>query len=335
MIIALKENYDPAKLNILLAELERRSIETRLNIGDRFAVLELFGDVFMLDTDRLKRLDIVSDVMITQNVYLKSGKNVCADNTIIDVGGLKIGADELIIIAGPCAIESRDQIMQIAERAKENGADILRGGAFKPRTSPYSFQGLGPEGIDLLLEAKRRYSIPVISEITEISQLDLFSDIDIIQIGAKNMQNYELLKEIGKTKKPTLLKRGPSNSIQELLMSAEYIMAGGNSNVILCERGIRTFETVTRHTMDISAIPVVKELSHLPIIADPSHGTGVARLVKPMAYSAVAAGADGLIIETHPSPSDALCDGMQAVTPSELKSIVAEVKALYPYAYGK
>ncbi|MBQ6905063.1 MAG: 3-deoxy-7-phosphoheptulonate synthase, partial [Spirochaetia bacterium] len=249
--------------------------------------------------------------------------------------GIKIGGGHFQVMAGPCSVEEENQVISIARSVKAAGAGILRGGAFKPRTSPYAFQGLGAKGLDILKAAKKETGMPVVSEIMDISKLSLFEDVDIIQVGARNMQNYELLKELGRTHKPILLKRGLSSTIQELLMSAEYIMAGGNSQIILCERGIRTFETATRNTLDISAVPLLKELTHLPVIVDPSHGTGNARLVKPMAMAAVAAGADGLMIEVHNDPVHALCDGAQSLTLEAFGSLMESIAKILPFAYKR
>jgi 3-deoxy-7-phosphoheptulonate synthase len=241
-----------------------------------------------------------------------------------------VGGDYFTVIAGPCSVESREQICEIAGKVKAAGASMLRGGAFKPRTSPYAFQGLRAEGLELLMEAKRETGLPIVSELMNINHVELFKDVDIIQVGARSLQNFELLKELGRSDKPILLKRGPANTIEELLMSAEYIMAGGNKNVILCERGIRTFETYTRNTLDLSAVPLLKELTHLPVVVDPSHATGLSRLVKPMALAAAAAGADGLLIEVHNNPAQALCDGAQSITPEVFEDVVKKLNELLP-----
>jgi len=247
---------------------------------------------------------------------------------MIDISGVKLGGGNFQLIAGPCSIESKEQVLAVAREVKKGGAGLLRGGAFKSRTSPYAFQGLGEDGIKFLLEAKKETGLPVVSEVPGITDLHLFADVDVLQVGARNMQNFELLKELGKSGKPVLLKRGPSNTIEELLMSAEYIFAGGNSDVILCERGIRTFETATRNTLDLSAVPLLKSLSHLPVIVDPSHGTGIASLVKPMSLAAAAAGADGLMIEVHNNPPGALCDGEQSMTPEDFLDLTRSVMKL-------
>ena len=250
------------------------------------------------------------------------------DDTVIDIGGLKIGGGNFAMIAGPCSVESEEQLTEIAVSVKAAGAKLLRGGAFKPRTSPYAFQGLGEEGLELLLKVKEKAGMPIVTEIMDVTHLPLFDGVDVIQVGARNMQNFELLKVLGKTNKPILLKRGLSNTMQELLMSAEYIMAGGNEKVILCERGIRTFETYTRNTLDISAVPMLKELSHLPVVVDPSHATGVSKLVMPMSLAAAAAGADGLMIEVHNNPSKALCDGPQSLTPEQFAEVAKRVNKI-------
>jgi 3-deoxy-7-phosphoheptulonate synthase len=286
----------------------------------------LVGDTTKIDIDLIQALDIVEDVKRIQEPYKNANRKFHPIDTVVDVNGVKIGGGNFQIIAGPCSIESEAQIIGVAQAVKDAGATLLRGGAFKPRSSPYAFQGLRQDGLKLLLEAKKATGLPVVTEIMDLSQLDLFDDIDVIQVGARNMQNFELLKKLGTTRKPILLKRGLANTLQELLLSAEYIMAGGNPNVILCERGIRTFETATRNTLDLSAIPVLRGLTHLPIIIDPSHATGIARLVPPMALAAVAAGADGLIIEVHNDPPHALCDGPQSLLPETFAALVKKIK---------
>jgi 3-deoxy-7-phosphoheptulonate synthase len=282
-------------------------------------------------------LDVVESVKRIQEPYKRANRKFHPSDSVVNIGGgdaVRIGGGGFTLIAGPCSVESREQICSIAKSVADSGAEILRGGAFKPRTSPYVFQGLRADGIQLLLEAKKETGLKIISEIMDISQLPLFEEIDVIQVGARNMQNFELLRELGKTDKPILLKRGLSSTIQELLMSAEYIMSGGNENVVLCERGIRTFETATRNTLDLSSVPVLKECSHLPVIVDPSHATGVARYVKPMSLAAAAAGADGLIIEVHNDPPRALCDGTQSVTPQAFDEIAGLLRRLLPAVRG-
>ena len=287
-------------------------------------MLGLVGDTSGIDIDLIKALDIVEDVKRIQEPYKNANRKFHPEDTVVVIDeekDIKIGGGNFQIIAGPCSVESEEQVCGIAQAVQKSGATLLRGGAFKPRTSPYAFQGLRAEGLKLLLEAKKLTGMPIVTEIMDLSQLPLFDDVDVIQVGARNMQNFELLKQLGHINKPILLKRGLASTLQELLMSAEYIMAGGNMNVILCERGIRTFETYTRNTLDVSAVPAIKTLSHLPIIVDPSHATGISKLVKPMAFAATAAGADGLIIEVHNDPEHALCDGPQSLTPEAFDDV--------------
>ena len=263
-------------------------------------------------------------LMKIKEPYKKANRKYKAEDTIINIGDIHFGEGNFHVFSGPCSVESKEQITEVANRVKAAGATVLRGGAFKPRTSPYAFQGMAADGIELMLEAKRETGLPIVSEIMNIALLDLFADVDILQVGARNMQNFDVLKALGRSKKPILLKRGLANTIEELLMSAEYIMAGGNDNIILCERGIRTFETATRNTLDISAVPVLKKLTHLPVIVDPSHGCGKAELVEPMSLAALAAGADGLIIEVHNDPANALCDGPQSLTPDQFDTLMKD-----------
>ncbi len=332
MIVILKENHDKEQFENLKDWLKSMNIDVHVSTGQHQTVVGLIGDTTIIDADLIRALSIVEDVKLVQEPYKKANRKFHPNNSVIDVGGVKIGGDQVQIIAGPCSIESEDQVCGIAESVKAAGATILRGGAFKPRTSPYAFQGLRAHGLDLLLKAKKMTGLPIVTEVMDLSQLNLFDDVDLIQVGARNMQNFELLKELGRCKKPILLKRGLSSTLQELLMSAEYIMSEGNENVILCERGIRTFETATRNTLDLSAIPLLKELTHLPIIIDPSHATGIARLVRPMALAAVAAGADGLMIEVHNDPPHALCDGVQSLTPQAFAALVQQINSILPYA---
>jgi len=332
MIVILKDKADDRQVKNLTGWLESMHIEAHISRGSRHTIIGLIGDTSSIDIELLQSLDVVEAVRRIQEPYKNANRKFHEDDTVVDVGGVKIGGGHFQMIAGPCSVESRDQIVAIAKAVKAAGATMLRGGAFKPRTSPYAFQGLQREGLELLLEAKRVTGLPIVTEIMDGAHLPLFKDVDVIQVGARNMQNFELLKELGATKKPILLKRGLANTLQELLMSAEYIMAGGNENVILCERGIRTFETATRNTMDISAIPVLHTLTHLPVIVDPSHGTGKSRLVKPMALAATAAGADGLIIEVHNDPKHALCDGAQSLTPDAFDELAHCVRNILPYA---
>lgn len=300
--------------------------------GVHSTVLGLIGDTTQIDIDYIDAQDFVESVKRVQEPYKKANRKFHPENTVIELSnGVKIGDGSLQIMAGPCSVESEEQVTEIAKRVKLSGASILRGGAFKPRTSPYAFQGLKAEGLDLLKAARKATGLPIVTEIMRVSHIDMFENVDIIQVGARNMQNFELLKELGKVNKPILLKRGLSATIEEWLMSAEYIMAGGNDQVILCERGIRTYETFTRNTLDLSAIPIVKSLSHLPVVVDPSHATGKSWLVEPMAIAAVAAGADGLIIEVHNDPAHALCDGAQSLTPDQFDSLAKKVFKLKDY----
>lgn len=290
--------------------------------------ISLIGDTSAIDIDYISAQDIVESVKRVQEPYKKANRKFHPDDTVITLpGGQKIGDGSLSLIAGPCSVESERQIVEIAKSVKDSGAQFLRGGAFKPRTSPYAFQGLKAEGLELLREARKVTGLPIVTEIMRVSHIPLFEDVDIIQVGARNMQNFELLKELGRLDKPILLKRGLSSTIEELLMSAEYIMAGGNEKVILCERGIRTYETYTRNTLDISAVPILKKLSHLPVIVDPSHASGISWLVEPLALAAVAAGADGLIIEVHNDPQHALSDGAQSLTPEQFDQVAKHVNA--------
>ena len=284
------------------------------------------GDTKVVDVELLESLEIIESVKRISEPFKNANRKFHPDDTVIDVNGVKIGGGNFALIAGPCSVESEEQIIEVAQKVKAAGADVLRGGAFKPRTSPYDFQGLKDEGIKLLLEAKKETGLPIITEIMNANHLPLFENVDIIQVGARNMQNFDLLKELGRINKPILLKRGLANNLKEFLMSAEYIMAGGNENIILCERGIRTFETYTRNTLDISAVPLLHELSHLPVVVDPSHSGGMSRLVKPLALSAAAAGADGIMIEVHNDPPHALCDGAQSLTPEQFSDVASKVK---------
>lgn len=328
MIVSLKNTANEEQIKNLIAWIESQGIEVHVSRGRYQTVLGLIGDTHKVDTDLLESLDIVGAVKRISEPFKSVNRKFHPDDTVVSVGDAKIGGGNFCFIAGPCSIESEEQIIEVAMRVKESGASVLRGGAFKPRTSPYAFQGLRNEGIKLLLEAKKASGLPIITEIMDASHLELFSDVDIIQVGARNMQNFELLKELGRTKKPILLKRGLANTLSEFLMSAEYIMAGGNENIILCERGIRTFETATRNTLDISAVPLLRELTHLPVVVDPSHASGIARLVKPLAFASAAAGADGLMIEVHNNPQKALCDGPQSLTPNEFADVVRGVRSI-------
>ena len=325
MVVLLKKNADPAQLDNLISWLGSLGIDVHRSEGHYETVLGLIGDTSKVDIDFLESLGIVEKVTRISDPFKNANRNFHPEDTVVDVAGHKIGGGNFQFIAGPCSVESEEQIISIAREAKAAGATMLRGGAFKPRTSPYAFQGLRDDGLKLLLEAKKETGMPIVTEIMDLSHLDMFGDVDLIQVGARNMQNFELLKELGHCNKPILLKRGLASTMQELLMSAEYIMAGGNENVILCERGIRTFETYTRNTMDVSAIPLLHEKTHLPIIADPSHAAGISRMVKPLSLACTAAGADGLMIEVHNDPAHALCDGPQAIKPDAFADVVSDV----------
>lgn len=325
MIAVLKPNTSKEQRGSLISWLEQQNLEVHVSEGHDYTVLGLVGDTKSVDVDLLESLDIVESVKIVTEPFKQCNRKFHPDDTVIDVNGIKIGGGNFCMIAGPCSVESENQIIDIAKAVKASGASLLRGGAFKPRTSPYDFQGLRADGIELLLEAKKATGMPIVTEIMNANHLPLFENVDVIQVGARNMQNFELLKELGKTDKPILLKRGLANTLKELLMSAEYIMSEGNQKVILCERGIRTFETYTRNTLDLSAVPMLKELSHLPVIIDPSHATGISKLVKPMALAAAAAGADGLMIEVHNDPIHALCDGAQSLTPEQFDDVAKKV----------
>ncbi len=327
MIIVLKpECTKEQQLNF--SEMLKEKYDVKVNVwnGVHSTVLGLLGDTTQIDIEYIDAQDIVESVKRVQEPYKKANRKFHPENTVIDLGnGIKIGDGSLNIMAGPCSVESEKQIVEVAKSVKKSGATILRGGAFKPRTSPYAFQGLKSEGLDLLKIARKETGLPIVTEIMRTSHIDMFESVDIIQVGARNMQNFELLKELGKIDKPVLLKRGLSATIEEWLMSAEYIMAGGNNKVILCERGIRTYENFTRNTMDVSAIPIIKKLSHLPVIADPSHASGKSWLVEPLAMAAVAAGADGLIIEVHNDPPHALSDGAQSLTPKQFDNVAKKI----------
>lgn len=333
MIVILKKNPEEKQLNNLMAWLKSLGIAIHPSEGATHLVLGLVGDTSVVDIDLLRALDIVEDVKRVQEPYKNANRKFHEEDSVIPVGNTQVGGGVFSVIAGPCSIESEEQVCLIAAAVKASGATMLRGGAFKPRTSPYAFQGLRGHGLELLLEAKRLTGLPVVTEIMDLSQLPLFDEVDVIQVGARNMQNFELLKELGHTGKPILIKRGLANTLQELLMSAEYVMAGGNEKVILCERGIRTFETATRNTLDLSAVPMLKKLTHLPVIVDPSHATGISWMVKPMALAAAAAGADGLMIEVHNDPGRALCDGAQSLTPEAFRDVMEGVRAVLPHAW--
>lgn len=328
MVVILKDNAEQKKVKTLTDWLENQGLAVHTVTGAYQTILGLIGDTSKVDTDLIEGLDIVAKVKRISEPYKNANRKFHPDDTVIDVGGVKIGGGNFQFFAGPCSVESREQVLSIARDVKAAGANILRGGAFKPRTSPYAFQGMRAEGLELLLEAKKETGMPIVTEIMDASHIPLFENVDIIQVGARNMQNFELLKELGKTNKPIFLKRGLCSTYQEWLMSAEYIMAEGNQNVILCERGIRTFETATRNTLDLTAVPMLKEKTHLPVIIDPSHAAGIARMVKPMSFAAAACGADGLMIEVHNDPAHALCDGPQALRPEEFAEVTAGVQKI-------
>ena len=325
MIAVLKHGTTPAQLEQLVTWLKRMDLDVHISEGSQDTVLGLIGDTSRVDMDLLASLDIVRTVKRVSEPYKQVNRKFHPLDTVIEAGGAKIGGGNFVMIAGPCSVESEEQIIGVAQAVKAAGATILRGGAYKPRTSPYAFQGLGTQGLDLLRAARAATGLPICTELMDLRHLDEFHDIDMIQIGARNMQNFDLLKEVGKTDKPILLKRGLSSTIQEWLMSAEYIMSEGNEKIILCERGIRTYETATRNTLDLSCVPILHELTHLPVVVDPSHATGKAKLVAPMAVAATAAGADGLMIEVHNDPAHALCDGAQSLTPDQFAALAKRV----------
>ena len=330
MIIIVKPETKKERVNDLIHWIESQNLRTHLSTGDYSTIIGVIGDTSKLDSDLIRGLDIVENVKRVSEPYKNANRKFHPQDSVIQVGADKrlVGGGHFAMIAGPCSVESEEQIISVAQSVKAAGATMLRGGAFKPRTSPYAFQGLKADGIELLVKAKQATGLPIVTEIMNANHLPLFEDVDVIQVGARNMQNFELLKELGHTRKPILLKRGLANTLQELLMSAEYIMAGGNENVILCERGIRTFETAARNTLDLAGVALLKEMTHLPVIVDPSHATGVARYVKPMAMAAAACGADGLIIEVHNDPPHALCDGAQSLRPEQFVEVSKAVNAI-------
>jgi len=328
MIIVIKDKATDNQVNELMNWLEGFRVKTNLVTGVHSRIIGLIGDTTSIDVDAVNAREIVETVKRVQEPYKKANRRFHPDDTVIEVRGRKIGGGSLSVIAGPCSVETEDQLMRTAIAVKEAGADFLRGGAFKPRTSPYAFQGLGKEGIDLLIKTRNETGLPIVTEIMDVSDIDLFADIDVIQVGARNMQNFTLLKALGRSDKPILLKRGLSATMQELLMSAEYIMSEGNSKVILCERGIRTYEPETRNTLDLSAVPLLRQKTHLPLVIDPSHATGVNSLVEPMSLAAVAAGADALEIEVHIDPKNAWSDGAQSLTPEQFKASMEKIRKL-------
>ena len=328
MIVVMKQNVNEDRQNQLIEWLKGMGLGVHISSGEFQTVLGLIGDTSKVDMDLIASLDIVESVKRVTETFKCCNRKFHPEDTVVNVGDIKIGGGNFVMIAGPCSVESEEQIVEIAKAVKASGASLLRGGAFKPRTSPYDFQGLKATGLELLKIARQETGLPIVTEIMSIADLPLFDDVDVLQVGARNMQNFDLLRELGRTNKPILLKRGLANTLKELLMSAEYIMASGNEQVILCERGIRTFSDYTRNTLDISAVPMLHELSHLPVIVDPSHATGIARLVPPMALAATAAGADGLIIEVHNDPLHALCDGAQSLKPEEFDVLAGKVRKM-------
>lgn len=325
MIAVIRKNATAEQKDHLVGWIRSQGIEVHISEGHDYTVFGLIGDTSCIDMDLIASLDIVESVKRVAEPFKLCSRKFHPDDTTIKIGDVKIGGGNFALIAGPCSVESREQILEVAQAVKASGASLMRGGAFKPRSSPYDFQGLKADGIELLLEAKKATGMPIVTEIMNANHLPLFENVDVIQVGARNMQNFELLKELGRTGKTILLKRGLANTIKELLMSAEYIMSGGNSNIILCERGIRTFETYTRNTLDLSAVPVLHELTHLPIVIDPSHATGHSKLVESMAVAAAACGADGIMIEVHNDPMHALCDGAQSLTPAQFEHTAKQV----------
>ena len=329
MVVVMKPGTAKQDIDALVAKLKKMNLDVGITNGVGCTILGLVGDTTAVDMDKISINPHVERVMRVQEPYKKANRKFHPEDTVVTVGSAKIGGGSFSVIAGPCSVESEAQICEVAEDVKRSGAALLRGGAFKPRTSPYSFQGMGTAGLELLLEAKKKTGLPIVTEIMDPRMAELFEEeVDVVQVGARNMQNFELLKEVGKMSKPILLKRGLSNTYEEWIMSAEYIMAAGNENVILCERGVRTFETYTRNTLDVSAIPAVKQMSHLPVIVDPSHAAGMYWMVEPLALAAVAAGADGLIIEVHNDPAHAKCDGQQSLTPQNFDALMHKVSAM-------
>ena len=329
MVVVMRPGTSKQDIDALVSKLKEQNLEVGITNGIGCTILGLVGDTTAVDMDKISINPHVERVMRVQEPYKKANRKFHPEDTVVTVGNAKIGGGNFSVIAGPCSVESEEQICAVAADVKASGAALLRGGAFKPRTSPYSFQGMGTEGLDLLMEAREKTGLPIVTEIMDPRMADLFErEVDVIQVGARNMQNFELLKEVGKMSKPILLKRGLSNTYEEWIMSAEYIMASGNENVILCERGVRTFESYTRNTLDVSAIPAIKRMSHLPIIVDPSHAAGMYWMVEPLALAAVAAGADGLIIEVHNDPAHAKCDGQQSLTPEKFDHLMGKVSAL-------
>ena len=331
MIIILKQNAPEDQVQALCEELKSRGLQIHASTGSEARILGLVGDTKAIAESWVLANPVVEDVRRVSEPYKKANRKFHPADTVVQVGNTKIGGGHFAVIAGPCSVESEEQVLTVARAVQAAGASLLRGGAFKPRTSPYSFQGMRAEGLELLREARAKTGMPIVTEIMNTEHLPLFADVDLIQIGARNMQNFELLRAVGRTKRPVLLKRGLSATLEEMVMSAEYIMAEGNDQVILCERGIRTFETSMRNTLDISAVPMLKKMTHLPVVIDPSHAAGIAWMVEPLAKAAVAAGADGLMIEVHNDPAHALCDGAQSLTPDQFSALMGEIRPLAEY----
>ena len=330
MIVTIKPNSNPVQVKRLTKWITDLGLDVHVSEGEKSTVIGLVGDTSKVDIDLIRSLDIVEAVTRIQEPYKNANRKFHPDDTIVDVAGVKFGGRHFQMIAGPCSVETEKQVIGIAEAVKASGASMLRGGAFKPRTSPYAFQGLGIKGLEILKKAREVTGLPIVTEIMSERYIDAFADVDMVQIGARNMQNFDLLKAVGRLNKPVLLKSGLANTIEEWLMSAEYIMSEGNLNIVLCERGIRTFEPYTRNTLDLSAIPILKEKTHLPVIVDPSHASGLSRLVKPMSLASVGAGADGLIIEVHNDPTHALCDGAQSLRPEQFDDVVKAIDVMLP-----
>ena len=334
MIVIFKEQANQQQITNLIKQFEDQGLSVHMSTGVHTKLMGIVGDTSKVDIEKIQANEAVEQVKRIQEPYKNANRKFHPEDTVVTVGDRKIGGGHFQVIAGPCSVESEEQILTVANAVKSAGASLLRGGAFKPRTSPYAFQGLRAEGLELLQKAKEKTGLPIVTEIMNINHLPLFENVDIIQVGARNMQNFELLKELGQMNKPILLKRGLANTLEEFLMSAEYIMAGGNEQVILCERGIRTFETSTRNTLDISAIPMLKKLSHLPVVVDPSHAAGITWMVEPLSMASIAAGADGLIIEVHNSPETALSDGAQSLTPAQFDPIMQRIQQAVSF-FGK
>ena len=334
MIVIFKKEATESQIGALCQSFEAQGLQIHNSEGRHTHLIGLIGDTSAVDIDLVRAHTFVEDVKRVSEPYKKVNRKFHPACSVISVGGQKIGGGHFGVMAGPCSVESEAQIIEVAKAVQQSGAGILRGGAFKPRTSPYAFQGMRAEGLELLQVARKATGLPIVTEIMDTAHIELFADVDMIQVGARNMQNFELLKELGRLQTPILLKRGLSSTIEEWLMSAEYIMAGGNENVILCERGIRTFETSMRNTLDISAVPMLKSKTHLPVVIDPSHAAGIAWMVEPLAMAAIAAGADGLMMEVHNDPAHAKCDGAQSLTPEQFEALMQKIKATVSFFGG-